>query len=72
VKVTGNGTRIFSGSNMNKKDYLETLQRQHDDLDKIIDEEYRQFKDDSLVKHMKKKKLQLKDEIEVLSKQLNG
>ena len=57
---------------MKKTDYLESLQKQHDDLDKIIDEEYRQFKDDSLVKHMKKKKLQFKDEIEVLSKQLNG
>ena len=57
---------------MNKKDYLESLQQQHDDLDKLIDEEFRQFKDDNLVKHMKKKKLQLKDEIEVLSKQLNG
>lgn len=57
---------------MQKKEYLETLQKQHDDLDKIIDEEYRQFKDDSLVKHMKKKKLHIKDEIELLTKQLNG
>jgi len=57
---------------MKKVDYLEALQKQHDDLDKIIDEEDRHFKDDNLVKHMKKKKLQLKDEIEVLSKQLNG
>jgi hypothetical protein len=57
---------------MKKIDYLEALQKQHDDLDKIIDEEYRHFKDDNLVKHMKKKKLQLKDEIEVLNKQLNG
>jgi hypothetical protein len=57
---------------MQKKEYLENLQKQHDDLDKVIDEEYRHFKDDNLVKHLKKKKLHIKDEIEVLTKQLNG
>lgn len=57
---------------MQKKEYLEDLQKQHDILDKVIDEEYRHFKDDNLVKHLKKKKLHIKDEIEILTKQLNG
>lgn len=46
------------------------LQAYHDDLDRQIEEDIRNYKDDSLVATLKKKKLHLKDEIEHFKKQL--
>ncbi len=51
---------------MNVKDRIVFLQQQHDDLDKHIKEEYIKYKDDKLVNLLKKKKLQIKDEIQQL------
>jgi hypothetical protein len=48
--------------------YIEHLQEVHDDLDKEIQIQYKQYGDDNLVKTLKKKKLQLKDEIECLKR----
>jgi hypothetical protein len=46
------------------------LQAYHDDLDRQIKEDIRNYKDDALVATLKKKKLNLKDEIEQFKKQL--
>jgi hypothetical protein len=51
--------------------HIEHLQKQHDDLDKIIQDEYNRYQDDRLVLHLKKQKLALKDEIEKFKKDLN-
>jgi len=48
--------------------HIEHLQEVHDDLDKEIQIQYKQYGDDNLVKTLKKKKLQLKDEIECLKR----
>jgi len=48
-------------------DHLQTL---HDDLDKQIDEDIKNYKDDKLVSVLKKKKLALKDEIERFKRDL--
>lgn len=47
------------------------LQVMHDDLDKDIQKQYESYGDDILIKYLKKKKLQLKDEIEQLKKEIN-
>lgn len=53
---------------MSEKEKLERhikyLQAYHDDLDRQIKEDIRNYKDDQLVVSLKKKKLSLKDEIE--------
>lgn len=51
--------------------HIAHLQQQHDDLDRIIQEEHNRYQDDSLVLHMKKEKLAIKDEINRLTEQLN-
>lgn len=51
--------------------HIEHLQTQHDDLDKIIQDEYNRYQDDRLVLHLKKQKLAIKDEIEKFKKDLN-
>lgn len=50
--------------------HIRHLQEYHDDLDKQIEKDYEQYRDDRLVAVMKKKKLALKDEIEHFKKQL--
>lgn len=50
--------------------HIEHLQKQHDDLDGIIQEEYNRYQDDRLVLHLKKQKLLLKDEIENFKKKI--
>jgi len=57
---------------MNVKDRIVFLQQQHDDLDKHIKEEYIKYKDDKLVNLLKKKKLQIKDEIQQLKNGTHG
>jgi hypothetical protein len=42
----------------------------HDDLDKQINEDIKNYKDDKLVSVLKKKKLALKDEIERFKRDL--
>lgn len=44
--------------------HIKHLQQEHDDLDKQIQEDYARHADDRLVQILKKKKLQLRDEIE--------
>ena len=51
---------------MNIKDRIDYLQKQHDDLDKLIKEEYKIYKEDTLIKHLKKRKLSISDELERL------
>ena len=46
--------------------HIKQLQETHDELDKEITKQYKEYGDDNLVKVLKKKKLQLKDEIENL------
>lgn len=49
--------------------HIAHLQEVHDDLDRQIQEDYAKFKDDTSVNRLKKKKLQLKDEIEKFKEQ---
>lgn len=49
--------------------HITHLQKIHDDLDRQIQEDYAKFKNDALVGYLKKKKLQLKDEIERFKEQ---
>lgn len=51
---------------------LEYLQEMHDTLDKEIEKQFKNYGEDNLVTVMKKKKLQLKDEIEKLKKYENS
>jgi hypothetical protein len=55
---------------MNQEKKLEYLKTEHDELDKMIDEEYRIYGNDTLVNTLKKKKLKLKDEIEYLKSRM--
>lgn len=55
---------------MNEEKRLEYLKTEHDELDKMIDEEYRIYGNDALVSTLKKKKLKLKDEIEYLKSRM--
>lgn len=55
-----------------KERHIRHLQKIHDDLDKEIQKQYTQYGDDNLVVTMKKKKLQLKDEIERTRKYANS
>ena len=48
--------------------HIEHLQQVHDDLDKEIQEQFKQYGNDALVSTLKKKKLQYKDEIENLKR----
>lgn len=50
--------------------HIKHLEQQHRDIDKQINEDYRQYGEDRLVTTLKKKKLHLKDEIEMFRKQL--
>jgi hypothetical protein len=50
--------------------HIDHLQVLHDDLDKQIDEDIKNYKDDKLVSVLKKKKLALKDEIERFKRDL--
>lgn len=51
--------------------HIEHLQQAHDDLDKKIINEYVKYGNDAVVQDMKKRKLHLKDEIEVCRNKLN-
>ena len=55
-----------------KQRHIDSLQKVHDDLDKEIQEQYKQYGDDALVMSLKKKKLQYKDEIEWLKNHAVG
>ena len=50
--------------------HIDQLQQVHDDLDKQIQEDIKNYKEDRLVIALKKRKLQLKDEIEYYPKEL--
>jgi hypothetical protein len=50
--------------------HIQALQQMHDDLDRQIKEEYIRYGNDALVQTLKKKKLQLKDEIEQYKKDM--
>jgi hypothetical protein len=50
--------------------HIKHLEEQHRDIDKQIQEDYKHYGNDRLVTTLKKKKLQLKDEIENFKKQL--
>jgi hypothetical protein len=49
---------------------IEHLEKQHNDLDILIQDEYNRYQDDRLVLHMKKEKLAIKEEIEHLKRQI--
>jgi len=49
---------------MNVDNKIKQLQEIHDDLDKEIEKQYKDYGNDTLVQTLKKKKLHLKDEIE--------
>jgi hypothetical protein len=55
---------------MNEEKRLEYLKTEHDELNKMIDEEYKIYGNDALVNTLKKKKLKLKDEIEYLKSRM--
>jgi len=50
--------------------HIKHLEDQHRDIDKQINEDYKNYGEDRLVATLKKKKLQLKDEIENFKRQL--
>lgn len=50
--------------------HIDHLQQTHDDLDKQIVEDLKNYKEDRLVNALKKRKLQLKDEIQHYQKEL--
>lgn len=50
--------------------HINHLQEVHDDLDKQINEDIKNYKEDRLITVLKKKKLAIKDEIELLKKEL--
>lgn len=49
--------------------YVDHLKKVHDELDKQIEEDIKNYQEDRLVTVLKKKKLALKDEIERYSKE---
>ncbi len=53
------------------ENHIKHLQEKHDDLDRLIQEEYNRYQDDRLVLYLKKEKLALKDEIEKFKKDLS-
>jgi hypothetical protein len=55
-----------------KERHIKHLQEVHDELDKEIQKQYSEYGNDSLVSSMKKRKLQLKDEIERTKKYANS
>lgn len=56
--------------NQKIQSHINHLQEVHDDLDKQINEDIKNYKEDKLVTVLKKKKLALRDEIENLKKVL--
>ncbi len=50
--------------------HIKHLQKKHDELDRLIQEEYDRYQDDKAVSNLKKEKLQLKDENEKFKKDL--
>jgi hypothetical protein len=52
------------------KHHIKHLEDMHKDLDKQVQEDYKHFGNDNLVSVLKKKKLQIKDDIERLKRQL--
>jgi len=52
--------------------HIKHLQQIHDDLDKEIEIQFKQYGNDALVQTLKKKKLHLKDEIEQHKKTLES
>jgi len=55
-----------------KERHIKHLQTMHDELDEEIQRQYERYGDDNLVRVLKKKKLQLKDEIERTIKYANS
>jgi len=61
------------GEIMNREkieNHIKHLQQRHDELDRLIQEEYNRYQDDSLLLNLKKEKLALKDDIEKFKKDL--
>jgi hypothetical protein len=50
---------------------IKHLQKQHDELDRLIQEEYSRYQDDNSVAHLKEEKLTLRNEIDKFKSKLN-
>jgi len=50
--------------------HIKHLQDQHEEIDKKIKEEFKHYSTDNFINELKKKKLQLRDEIELNVKKL--
>lgn len=51
--------------------HIKHLQEKHDELDRLIQEEFNRYQDDRSVSNLKKEKLVLRDEIEKFKKDLD-
>lgn len=52
------------------QNHINHLQEKHDELDRLIQEEFNRYQDDRSISNLKKEKLALKDEIEKFKKDL--
>jgi hypothetical protein len=53
------------------QNHIKHLQEKHDNLDRLIQEEFNRYQDDKAVSNLKKEKLSLKDEIEKFKQDLD-
>lgn len=51
--------------------HIEVLKQKHDELDRAIKDDYKNYVDDMIIEKKKKEKLALKDEIEKYIRTLN-
>jgi hypothetical protein len=51
--------------------HIKHLQKKHDELDRLIQEEFNRYQDDRAVINLKKEKLILKEEIEKFKKDID-
>lgn len=51
--------------------HIEVLKQKHDELDRQIQDDYKNYVDDMIIERKKKEKLALKDEIEKYIRTLN-
>ncbi|WP_375319213.1 DUF465 domain-containing protein [Candidatus Tisiphia endosymbiont of Oplodontha viridula] len=57
---------------MNIKNHIKSLQKKHDDLQRLINAAFLHFQDDIKIKQLKKQKLMLKDKILLLYKNITN
>lgn len=67
-KIGGNGDKMVNGR---AERLLFSLKEKHQQLDKQIRESYKNYENDFIVENMKKEKLKIKREIEVLQRQFD-